>query len=1483
MLLLAIALSLPFVQTQIGRIATNSLNKQFGTHITVDKVAITIFGSVKLKGVLIMDHHNDTLISANRLQTNLLSFKNVANSRLEFGEIKADALNVHMKTYKGEDSSSLDIFVKSFDNGKPGSGKFRLKSGKVYVENGRFRLTNENTNTPKALDFQKLSGELKDFYIKGSDISADIQKLSLLDHRGLFVKNLKAQFSYTLTNIKLKELELVTAESALKGDVTLTYTREKMRDFLNQVEFDFKVDRANVSSNELNYFYDEFGDNQKFYLSTTLKGPLNNFILYNLKLLDAQQSEIIGTVNFRNLFDKTGPGFYMNGDFDRITSNYLHLRDIMPRILGKSLPPVLENLGIVNLTGNVVLTKTDLTTNLYMGSELGEATTNLSIKDFNKPDIATYTGTIDTDRLDLGKLFDQKGLKSTTAHLEVEGRGFNKQSLNTIVKGDIKQMVFNGYNYKKIDIDGRMKWPYFKGIVNSNDENLRMSFNGLVDMSKKRKEYDFHAAVDYADLALLKLIKNDTISIFKGDFNFKAKGNNLDDLAGKLEVTQLSYQNSYGNYFFEDFEVESVFDKDAIRTITINSPDIIEGRIRGKFYTNEITDLVENALGSLYANYSPNKIKPGQFLNFHFNIYDKIVGILLPGVSISKNTHLKGRINGDEGIFKLDFDSPNIEAFKNVFYNINLDVDNRNPLYNAYVNVDSMRVKRYKISDFELINITQNDTLQVRTEFKGGNKNQDFFNLNLYHTIDEENKSVVGLKKSEVNFKEYMWYLNEDDTRDNKLVFNKKLTDFTIDKIALSHKNQKVELAGVLKDSTYKDLRLSFKDVDLHKVTPSIDSLDFGGKLNGQVSFKQNKKIYEPSAKINIDTLSLNKHKLGDLSLDVVGNESLRQFKVNTSIVKDYKETFFTVGTLDVVEGQTQMDLDATFSDFDLEPLEIFLKSIFPDIRGQASGRATIAGPAKEPKIDGRLYIKNGGLKVGYLNTDYNFEQNAVVDVTEHTLYFRDMELTDTKFNTKAILRGHINHTYFKDWKLALDLQAPDNVLVLDTEDSEGTLFYGRAFISGKASISGPTGALVIKANAKSEKGTNIKIPITNATESSDGDVAYIHYYSPEEKNNLNNGTYVKTKTFNGIEMDFDFDVTPDATIDIIIDKDSGHSLSAQGYGTLLLKINTLGKFDMNGDFSVTKGKYFFKYGGIFDKTFTARPGGTIVWDGDPTRARINIEAVYTTWANPSVLLENPAYNRKIQINVVTLLTGNIMNFDPEFNIEFPNVNSVMKADLDYRLSDPNNRKTQALGLLTTGSFISPSSVNAYGALTETASGMFSNLFKEDDSKINVDFRYNGAERNPYADTYSTLGLTLNSQINDRITINGQLGVPVGGVNESVIAGNVEVQLRLNDDGSLKARVFNRENDINFLGEGIGYTQGVGISYSVGFNTFSELWKKIFSPEVKKSGDDNNSNDIPDSEMSPEYIQFINDRDKNKKKTNVEEKEPERVPDPYGM
>ncbi len=1477
LLLLAIALSLPFVQTKIARYATNYLNEDFGTHISIDRVAISVFGGVKLKGVLVLDHHNDTLIAANRIQTNVLSFRKIADSKLQFGELKADALVFHLKTYKGETFTNLDEFVKAFDNGKPGSGKFRMKVGNLEVANGRFRLTNENAVTPRVLDFKQLNGKLKDFYVKGPSVSAQIQKLSLLDHRGLLVQNLKADFSYSKSNIILNKLELVTKESALRGDVKLSYNKQDLKDFVNKVDFDFRVDRANVSSNELNLFYNEFGKNQKFYLSTRLRGPLNNFTLHDLKLLDDEQSEIIGSVNFRHLFDKKGPGFYMNGNFDRITSHYGNLREIMPRILGKSLPAILEKFGRVDLVGDVMLTKTELHADLYIMSELGEAETNLSVKDYNKPNQATYAGTIDLSQFNLGAFVNDKSIGTVSLSLDVDGQGFNKESLNTSVKGDIRELYFNRYNYKNITVDGRMKWPYFKGTVNSNDPNLLMSFDGLVDMSKKRNNYDFHAQVDYADLKALNFMKKDTISIFKGDLMLNASGTNLNNLAGKLHVTQLSYQKNSKSFYFEDFTVESSFDASNIRTITIDSKEILEGRIVGKFDVNQVQKLVENALGSLYANYSKHKVKPGQFLDFEFTVYNKIVSIIVPDVTIGENTTVKGHINADRGEFKLAFNSPHVEAFKNYFNNIQIDVDNKNPLYNTYAQIDSMRVKNYRVSDFSLVNMIQNDTLHLRTEFKGGKQDKDFFNLNLYHTIDKDNKSVVGFKKSEVNFKNYLWYLNENDTRDNKVIFNKKLTDFTIDNIMLSHNDQRMELSGMLKGKDYKDLKLTFNDVDLHKITPSLDSLNFGGRVNGEVSLKQNKSVFQPAASISVDTVSINQYKLGDLDLQIAGDREFKKFTVYSSIFKNDEETFFANGRIDIINKQTQLDIDAGFNRFDISPLSVFLKSIFPDMRGLASGRATIAGNAHDPEVNGRLYLKDAGLKVGYLNTDYNFEQDAVIDFNKEEIFFRRMHLTDTKFGTTGILDGSVKHKFFKDWRLDLSINS-DRLLVFDKPDSDEAQFYGTAIINGEAKIYGPTTALTIDVDATSMKGTDIKIPINNSASAGGASASYIHFQSPEEIANLLKGIVAETRTYKGLEMNFDLDVTPDAYIEIIIDKNTGHGLRAKGNGNLLLEINTLGKFNMYGDFAVVEGIYNFRYGGIFDKQLTVRPGGYLNWDGDPTRARLNLEAVYKTSANPAVLLETSTFNRNIPVEVVIALNGNLTAPEHEFVINFPGASSVLKSDLEYRLSDFDTRQTQALSLLYSRTFLSPTNASSavYAPIFERASSLVGDIFSEEDSKLKVNLNYVQGDRNPYVETYSQLGLTLSSQINDRITINGQLGVPVGGtgMNESAIVGNVEAQLRLNTDNTLKARVFNRENDYNFLGEGIGYTQGVGLTYEVDFDTFSELVAKIFR-KIKTDDNGNPVDEVPDSEVKPDWIEFTNEPKKKKEG----EKQPQRIPE----
>ncbi len=86
-----------------------------------------------------------------------------------------------------------------------------------------------------------------------------------------------------------------TPESEMKGRVELKYNRKDFSDFNNKVIFDVQFDKATIASNDLNYFYNEFGKNNVFYVDTHLIGTLNNFTTHNLKLVDKNQSEIIGT------------------------------------------------------------------------------------------------------------------------------------------------------------------------------------------------------------------------------------------------------------------------------------------------------------------------------------------------------------------------------------------------------------------------------------------------------------------------------------------------------------------------------------------------------------------------------------------------------------------------------------------------------------------------------------------------------------------------------------------------------------------------------------------------------------------------------------------------------------------------------------------------------------------------------------------------------------------------------------------------------------------------------------------------------------------------------------------------------------------------------------------------------------------------------------------------------------------------------------
>lgn len=1471
----AIVLSLPFVQTKIGHYVTNLINEDYGTDINVEQVSFSVFGGVKLKTVLIKDHHKDTLIFANRIKTNILDIGKMLNGDLLFGDIRLDGVVFNMKVYKGEDDSNINKFIALFDSGKPSSGKkFLLEATNAYLTNTKFRVINENLETPKSVDFQKLDASLSMFKIYGPDVTTKINQMSFRDHRGLKIDNLSGQFAYTKTHIFIDNFLFATKESDFKGSAKLLYNREDFGDFINKVKFDVQFDEATLSSNDIRYFYDELGKNKLFNIKGHVTGTLNNLMLENLKLVDNKGTQVIGTVNFKNLFGGNEQGFYMKGDFYNVSSTYSDLTELLPNVLGKKLPEILGKLGKFMVVGSAEVSASEIKTDFFMKTQLGNIKSDLAMANIENIDNASYTGNVELDGFNIGEFLSIKDIGIVSLDVAIKGKGFTEKYIDTYIDGAISRLSYNKYNYSDIKIEGQFKRPIFKGTINVNDPNLFMDFEGLVDLSKKVLRYDFKTRIDYANLSKLNFVK-DQIAVFKGNVVMDISGNSLDDLAGEIKISQTAYNNDKDNYIFEDFTITSSFDADNERTITVDSPDIIEGQMVGKFKFKELRAILENAAGSLYANYQPNKVSKGQYVRFNFSIYNKIVDVFVPQIELGLNTTIRGAINSDKNEFKMVFNSPNIKAFDNIVDRIRIDIDNKNPLYNTYIEMDSIKTKYYKISDFSFINVTAKDTLFIRSEFKGGKTGQDFYNLNLYHTINEEKNSVVGLKKSEVHFKDYMWFLNEAENADNKVVFDKDLKNFDIENFVMTHDNQKIELFGQLKDSTYKDLELNFANVNLAKIIPSVDSLNVEGQLNGKLNFKQNKQIYQPTAHVRVDSLRMNSIDLGNLNLDIEGDDDFRNFTIFSNLENENLESFLAEGNFAIQNKETILDLDVRLNGFNAATLSPLGGTVISNIRGLVSGTANFAGNIKNPEINGRLFLDNAGLTVPYLNVDLAFKENSIVDLTSSQFIIQNAAIEDTKYNTEGRLNGFIGHKNFSDWKLDLAINT-DKLLVLDTKDSEEAAYYGTAFIDGTAKITGPTDGLLIEVQAKSKEGTSIKIPINNSE--SVGNKSFMHFLSPEEKNNLKNGIFASSRNYKGLELKFDLNITPEAEIEVILDRETGHGMKAKGNGTLLLEINTLGKFNMIGDYQVYEGSYNFKYRGLIDKRFEVKKFSTIVWEGDPLRARLDLQAIYKTSANPSVLLDNPSINRRVPVEVGIGITGSLSSPEPDFQINFPTVSSVLKSEIQTKLGDKDIRQTQALTLLSTGGFLSQDGVDQ-NALTrnlfETAGGIFDDIFQDPDDKLKVGIDIVSADRTPGREVDGSVGFTVSTQINERITVNGKLGVPVGGINESAIVGNVEVQYRVNEDGSMNLRVFNRENDINYIGEGIGYTQGVGITYEVDFNTFQELVNRFFSKhKVDKLSVDTL---VPDSEPNPDYMKFP-EKKENKKNQQTEKPNSEAIP-----
>lgn len=1455
---MVILLSIPPIQTIVAKKVAESVNDKFGTSINISKVGLSWTGRVSLQDVLIQDHKQDTLIYTDRLRTRLGSLRPLLKGHLNFQHTNLTNPYFHIKTYKGEKESSISIFADKFGEGSDADKPFILSFTRLILDDGNFLITDENREDSNVFSMHNVYLKTDDFKLVKDVIDSEIQKLAFTAFEELEVIDLQGTYHYSPTGMRLNNMKLSTTNSHVEGNLQFDYPVNGLSNFEEMVEWTFDIEPSKVNSNDIREFYGELGKNIDFSLETKMRGTLNDFTIQENNIA-FRNSIIRGNFKFTDLIDEDNTKFIIQSDGYSLRTSDMDIRRLLPGILGNTLPEEIKNLGVFSFNGNSVLRANAIHTDGVWNTDLGIAEIDLGIEDFKDFENAKYHGEINLKDFGLGELVNNKTIGNISSILKVNGKGTKRETLDTEIDAEISSFYLNNYNYTNILLEGELKYPLFNGLAAIKDRNLDMDFDGLINMSDAINEYDFKAKVNFSDLNQLGLVKRDSISEFTGIITMDMDATSVDDAVGEINFQETFYQTASKYYYFDDFTISSTFEEDK-RTIAINSPDIVTGQLIGNFKLKDLPQLIKNGIGSIYTNYIPAEVTSDQFITYDFEIHNKIIDVFIPQLELGDNTRIKGEVSSDEKKFKLDFRSPEIMAYTNYLGKINLQVDYDNPMHNTYLTVDSIHTKLYSINGLEIENATKNDTLSITSTFRGGEGQQDFFDLSFYHTINPEGQSVFGIKKSGILFDNNLWYMNHENNAQNKVVIAEDFKQFQIDSLVLNHNEEYIRMAGVVRDSTHKDLHLNFENVNLSHLLPRVDSLEVMGKLNGEFNLKQTGRNYYPTSMITIDNLALNHLKYGDFKLDIKGNEDLTRYDIVSSLIDEDKKHFSGLGYIDISKGNPNMNVNLDFDAFNISGFSPFGAHVINKLRGLATGRIQLSGDPRSPEAIGRLYLKESGMLIPYLNVDYLLEDNTEVVVNKNSWKIENTILTDTKYNSQGKLNALVTHNNFQDIQFDMRVNA-NEMLVLDTSAEEDALYYGTAFISGEAYIHGPAKELTIDVSATTEKNTTFTIPLSDAE--SIGDDSFMVFLSPEEKKKRLTGEILATKDIKGLAVNFDLDINNKAEVHVVVDKTNNSTLRARGVGTLLIQLNTLGKFNMEGDFQVIEGDYDFRYAGIIHKVIKVVPGGFISWDGNPEQATINLRTKYETDANPSVLLDNTSVNRTIPVEVIIDLSGELTQPELAFDIDFPRVSSSVKSELEYKLQNREERDKQALFLIASGSFVNDNfqGSNAFsGTLADKVSGLLNELFADKEGKFTVGLDYTQGSNLPNQETADRFGVSLSTQINERILINGKVGVPVGGVYENSIAGDIEVQWLVNEDGSLRLLFFNRQADIQFLGENQIFEQGAGISYSVDFATFKELIKKLFNKNIDLESQKNNELEVvPDDNTFPIEL-YLNDK-----------------------
>ena len=1414
---------IPSIQTGITSSIIKKVNKQYGIEVVLGRTQIIpIQLKTQLGQLLILDHKKDTLFYIEEVSTSIAELSALLEGRINMSNYKLDGAEANIVIYPQDSSSNLDIWLAKIKRPTK-TNDFRFEAQTVLAENLKLRY--KDSVTSRKIFLERL--ELNNLSIENKNLYAEYVSLDngLFDDFNLMSSTFKMVF---------EEDDLLISNLYLRSTLSeISINELQFQDFSNveeRTKINFDIAPSFVT-------FEEF---ESLIPNSTLLRLQNSLFfegkgLYDDGQINAAKTKIQyldsyfeGALYVEEINNKKSDFFFVSKDTNL---KPLELSEFIE--LNAQWSSYLNSFSSLRWEGLIQREENNFVVESIVDTNQGTLFSDLKYNEESE----TFNGLLSSDEFNFGILFKELPQIPTSLDLEFTGQSFELDKLKAQLEGGICTVSVRNKTFEDIEFSGYFSDKLFNGLVYSSQEDFSFDISGSVDFSLPVYNYNINFLLKR--FRLFKFgIGNDELSNLNFNLNLNLDGNYFSELEGVLQFNDGRYADRDNYLEFKDLVVNTSRSDDDFRLFEFVSDDLVSGVVKSDIewtYIDEYFNRVKNRiLGVVEPISTANQ---NNALIFDLDLKSKIAALLNPNFKLSENSSLKGNFNLRDSLTQLSINTPLLTFQNYEIHNLIGDLNNNSEQVGLTFAIDSVKSSLINLRELTFDAFEQQDSILSTLKFKSSRSNSNVFELNLSQPINSSQETIdIYIKPSQLGLKGKTWKLNTANALDHKLSYNPKEQRLKINQIELANDDgDRIQINAPYIADTEKQIDLNFKGVQLFKVTPDIRNLELDGVLDGFMTINQINGQYIPSTSLEIEDLSVNQEVVGDAQMVIAGNRDLSSFEVASWIEGEQKTLLNIQGNIEQDEDERYIyKLNAELDDFGIAPFSPLGKQTLHRLRGGLTGDIDVSGSLEKPMLNGLLRLNNGGMAFQYLNTDYRISDQAIIQIENQNFDFINFDFRDRIYDTSANISGRISHENFKIWNLDLEVDTNFNrFLILNTDNQPNSLYYGTGFVLGKGYIKGLSTQLNIEFNGASAQGTSLKIPLGDAE--SESDYSFINFVGDKTIEQMKNEKVLKT--YRGLELNFDIEVTDQAEVEIVIDPRSGSSLKGSGEGLLLMEINTDGKFNMYGEFVAVEGFYNYKFGGLIDKRFKLQPGGTLLWDGDPLAAQLQMDAVYSLNANPSPILESTSFSGRIPTEVLVRLDGELEAPNINFDIAFPNTSSVIQSELQYRLQDPTIRERNAFFLLAQGTFVNDQiGINQQaltGNLFQTASGLLDQVLGESET-FDLGLSYEQGFLDPTADVQieNRIGVTVSTQISDRILINGKVGVPVGGVSETVIAGDLEIQIILNDEGTLSAKIFNRENEIRqFLAEQQGYTQGVGLSYQVDFDNFKSLLMKIVQKE----------------------------------------------------